>query len=734
VQAPSPEEFARAAQAIVHGDPAAEPLLRDLCRRFPGNAGAHFLLGALLDRLGRVEEALAAMEQSLAIDADGVQALSARASLLLRLGRAGDAQAHLEAATRRQPANAQLWFNFGAALEASGDFTGALAAYDSALALPDAPPEVLMNRGYALARLGRIEEAVENNARLTERLPRNADAHFNLADVLLAARRPQAALAASVRALEIAPDHARARIASGLALAQMGRIDEARAAFEQVRIEDPEALRTFVNIFDTAPWRGGDRFDPELIHFAAGYDKLLDCDWSERDELIERCQRLVRERSQAGTGPADPSLAYDLLTLPVPAATRRAAARGLASRIESRARPPLPFASKPSPGKRLRIGYFSPDFRDHLNAYLLHPLVRLHDRSSFEVFCYSTGPSDRSAIRAQVMAAADGFIDVAALDDERIATRIREDGIDVLVDAGGFTTYARPGAMALRAAPVQVGYLAFPGTQGMDAVPYRIVDRIACPPEQQQDWTEALVYLPDTFFIYDRFEPLAAPSISRSEYGLPDAAFVFCCFNNYYKIEPGIFGVWMNILRNVPGSVLWLAGRNAAAASNLRREALQRGVAADRLVFAPFEPRDRYRARFALADLFLDTPIFNAMTTACDALAAGLPLLTAPGREFPSRVAASLLTAAGFTAGIVESMEAYRLQAIAWGKHRDSLDALRRQCLSQPLSTPLFDTEARVRQLEQAYREMWRRYCGGLPPESFDVVRTSPGNWINRWH
>lgn len=725
-----------AARVVATLDPGGEALLRNLCERYPGDAHPAFLLGALLERLGRDEAALQAFDRALGLDANHVQALSARTAVLLRMGRAAEARQQLEVALERMPSVAQLWFNLGVVQEALNDWPGALEAYDRALALPAPPPGARMNRGYVLTRLGRLEEALANNREFARLQPDDADAHLNVAEVCMSMRRPEEGLVASERALALSPEHSKAAIVRGLALAQLGRLEKSRAAFAQLRARDLDALRNFVNIFDTVPARDPDRFDPELIFLSSSYDGLHDCDWSHWSRLVATLRSEVETRLADGRGMADPALAYHVLTLPLPASMRLEVARAISQRIQSRVGDAaIGPAGPPDPARsRLRVGYLSPDIREHLNAYLLHPVMRLHDRSRFEVYLYCTGPADASAIRRAVAAAADVFVDVAGLEDDGIAEVIRKHGIDVLVDVSGYTTHSRPGVMVRRPAPVQVGYLAFPGTQAMDAVPYRIVDRIASPEEQAQDWTEALVRLPDTFFIYDGLEPLERVELSRSQYELPEDAFVYCCFNNYYKIQPEIFDIWMDILRNVPRGVLWLAGRNPAAASNLRREAQSRGVEPDRLRFAPFDSRARYRARFALADLFLDTPIFNAMTTACDALAAGLPVLTAHGREFPSRVAASLLHAAGFTEGIVDSMEAYRERAIAWGNHPEGLAELRSRRLSNPLSTPLFDAAARVRQLEQAYLEMWRRHCEGLPPQSFDVVRSAAPAWRSPWH
>lgn len=730
----SEEDIASAIEAVKRAEPGEEPLLRDLCRRFPADVRASFLLGALLERLGQEDAALEAFDRTLALEPDHVQALSAKCAVLLRCGRAREAVHLLDEAVIRQPGVDQLRYNLGTAREACGDLHGALAVYDRLLASADFQQAAYMNRGYVLTRLRRLDQALENNRTLVGLAPRMVEAHFNLAEVLLASGKPAEALLACEEALRLVPGYSKARIASGLALSQLGKIDQAREAFERVRREDPGAIAGYVNLYDLRPPDDEDRFDPELIYLSGAFQALHDCDWTRRSELIDEARAIILARASAGRDFADTGLAYEVLTLPLAADLRRAVARGTSARYErNRGNAGLSSPRRnPDPARRLRIGYLSPDFCEHLNAYLMLPVLRLHDRTGFEVVCYSVGPGDSSPIRQSVQAASDRFVDVATLDDAAIAQAIQGDGVDVLVDVGGFTTYSRPGVVARRPAPVQAGYLGFPGTQGMSTVPWRIVDHIASPPGQSGDWTEALVHLPDTFFIYDRPHPFPSPGLSRADYGLPGDGFVFCGFNNYYKIEPGIFTLWMDILRAVPGSVLWLAGRNAIAAANLKREARMRGVDDTRLVFAPFDEREKYLARFALADLFLDTFLFNAMTTACDSLAAGLPVLTLPGREFPSRVAASLLHAAGFEDGIVETPGAYRDRAIEWGRHPDRLRALRREKLSRPAAMPLFDTQSRVRQLEQAYREMWRRHCLDLPPASFEVARTPAVR--NPWH
>jgi protein O-GlcNAc transferase len=694
-----------------------------------------FLLGAARHRLGRLEAALEAFDRVLALAPEHLQALNAKSGMLAALGQPAQAMALLEAACRLYPQDPSLLVNRGYLLEQNAEqHAQALACYDAALALDPTNRAALMNRGGLLTVMGRLAEALDNNRRLVAVQPRDAVAHYNLAETLLALGHNAAALEACGNALEFAPDAVDALVVSGLALSVMGRFEEASNAFRQAEDKDLPAVKRFIARNAAFIGQSAVKLDPELIYLARGYEPLKVCDWRTRDAFVGQFTHLMRERIEAAGEISDPSLVYDALALPIPCALSLGIARMFTKGLFAEPDPKANATVRPARRTgRLKIGYLSPDFREHLNAYLLRPIIELHDRSLFDVVCYSSGPGDDSRIRDRVRAAADEFVDLWELDADAVVDRIRDNGIDILVDTGGFTTFSRPDVMVRQPAPLQVSYLGFPGTLGMDAVPYRISDGIATPDGQRQCWSESLVYLPDTFFIYDAADLPPAPRLARSEYGLPDRGFVFCAFNNYYKIEPDIFDVWMEIVKAVPGSVVWFAGRNPVAVENLRREATQRGVSPDRLVFAPYEDRGRYLARFALADLFLDTLIFNAMTTACDALAAGLPVLTCPGENFTSRVAASLLTAAGFAEGIAGSREAYRDRAIEWGRDPERLQALRRARLSDVRSTPLFDARARVRQLEAAYQAMWRRHEQGLAPKSFEVSRKRAEPLPARW-
>jgi predicted O-linked N-acetylglucosamine transferase (SPINDLY family) len=351
-------------------------------------------------------------------------------------------------------------------------------------------------------------------------------------------------------------------------------------------------------------------------------------------------------------------------------------------------------------------------------------LFERHDRRHFEVTGLSYGPDDRSAMRARLQAGLDRFVDVRGMGDRQVAEWMRDRGIDIAVDLKGFTAGNRAGIFAWRGAPLQVDYLGFPATMGASFIDYIIADRHIIPTELEGAYAEKVVRLPDSYQVNDRQRRIAEHTPSRAEMGLPQRGFVFCSFNNSYKIRPALFDVWMRLLRRVEGSVLWLLHDNAAAIENLRRHAEARGVAADRLVFAPRLELDAHLARHRLADLFLDTFPVNAHTTASDALWAGLPLVTLRGETFVSRVAASLLATVGLSELIADNLADYEALALKLATTPALLTELREKLQAVRLSTPLFDTDRFCRHIESAYRTMHERQLAGAPPQSFDVAAT----------
>lgn len=733
----SPREHADLVSVLAESTPSALlARLEALSRTHADDPRVWFLLGATRHRAGMLREALEAFDRTLQLAPDHLQALNARGGLLAALGRRDEAREVLEKTRARFPDDPAVLVNLGYLYEQ--DVSGgqrALECYDAALALDPCNRSALMNRGYLLTLMKRLPEAVENNRQFVQCHPRLAVAHYNHAESLVAAMRPADALAACDSALALEPSLAKAHVLRGIALAELGRLEDSARALDTARSLDPESTRKLAEVFEHSEVMPEPTPDPESIYLHRGLRHLGSCDWSGWQTFIPDFMARVGRKLDQGLPQRDPSFAYYVQATPAPPVLHRRIMEDFAAQFASRAaeRPPARRQGRRD-ADRIRIGYVSPDFREHLNARLTLPIYRLHDRDRFEVACYSVHPDDGSDIRKRVVEAADRFEEVSGLDSVEIAERIQADGIDILVDLAGITTFSRPDIFAFRPAPVQASYLGFPGTLGADYIQYRITDEMATPPGQRAYWRENLVILPDTFYIYDASEALADVAVARGDYGLPETGTVFCAFHNHYKIDPGIFDVWMRILGRVPGSVIWLAGRDHVATENLRREAFARGIEPERLCFAPVESRERYRARFRLADLYLDTRYFTAMTTACDALWAGLPLITSPGEGFTSRVSASLLAAIGLEDCILPDLDAYEHAAVELASDPSRLARLRDRLARNRLTTPLFDTEARVRQLEAAFAEMWRRHLAGLPPASFEVQRPPRPEFRNRWH
>ena len=396
----------------------------------------------------------------------------------------------------------------------------------------------------------------------------------------------------------------------------------------------------------------------------------------------------------------------------------------IAARLTAKGFPPLEKAlwgGERYRHDKIRIAYISTDFRPHAVACLIAGCFEHHDKTRFETTAISIGADSRSEMRRRIEAAFDHFIDVRAISNQQVAARLREMEIDIAIDLNGYTGDARSGILACRPAPIQVNYLGYPGTMGMPFIDYIIADRVVIPDENRIHYSEHVVYLPYTYQPNDRARVIAEKTPSRLEAGLPETGFVFACFNNPHKISPEMFDIWMRLLHAIDGSVLWLLETTTEISLNLRREAEARGIARERLVFAPVVPQQDYLARQRLADLFLDTRPYNAHTTASDALWAGLPVLTCPGNTFPSRVAASLLHAIGLPELVTASLGEYEEMARTLAQNPERLAAIKAKLMRNRDTEPLFDTASFTRYLESAYTTMWERQQAGLPPASFVV-------------
>jgi predicted O-linked N-acetylglucosamine transferase (SPINDLY family) len=377
--------------------------------------------------------------------------------------------------------------------------------------------------------------------------------------------------------------------------------------------------------------------------------------------------------------------------------------------------------SKKSDYQKIRVGYFSTDFKNHPVAFLIAELFEIHDKSRFETYAFSLARSS-DMMRARLNQSFDHFIDVQNQSDIEIAKIARNLEIDIAIDLNGYTQDARTGIFSHRAAPIQVNYLGYPGTMGANFIDYIVADKTLIPEDSQEHYSEKVVYLPNSYQVNDRKRLISDKQFTRQELGLPENAFVFCCFNNNFKILPDTFNGWMRILNAVEGSILWLFQDNPYVVQNLKKAAQRQGIDSQRLVFAERAPLPEHLARHRYADLFLDTSPYNAHTTASDALWVGLPVLTLMGKSFASRVAASLLSAIGLQELITTTQEEYEALAIELAKNPQKLADIKVKLANNRLSTPLFDTPLFTKHLESAYIKMYERYQAKLPPEHITIV------------
>ena len=661
-------------------------------KKAPAHLGALTNRGNALARLGRHAEAITCYEALLAVRPSDVNALSNRAIALKDLGCYEEAMASCEQALKIDPNSVAASITRGNILAKLARYEEALASFERAAAIDPRDVDALNNRGFALTQLRRFDDAFATFDRALAIDPANIGVLGNRGAALLATNRFEEALAAFDRALALKPDDAETLYHRGHALANLGRYDKAVSAWERVLAIDP-----------------GHPHAPGALAFY----RLMLCDWSKAEEFEAKLTRAL-EDERAVVEP------FTLLAYPIGSADQlRHTQRFVRGRIP--AVPRLARPHKACVGEKIRLAYLSADFRNHATAWLAAELFELHDRSRFEVLGVSYGVDDGSETRRRLVEAFDQFHDVAQRSDREVAQLLLDLDVDIAVDLKGHTQHGRPAILACRPAPVQVSYLGYPATMGVDFIDYVLADRIVLPFDQQQSYSEMIVHLPNCYQINDSKREIAGEAPTRGAVGLPETGFVFCSFNNSYKLTPQFFDVWMQLLRQVEGSVLWLLGTSEAGTRNLRNEASARGVDPSRLVFAPKTEMSKHLARHRLADLFLDNLPVNAHTVASDALWVGLPVLTCMGETFVGRVAASLLSAVGLPELVTRSLDEYEAVALKLATDPGLIASLRKKLAGNRETSPLFDTDRTRRHIERAYVTMWDIAQRGAPPHSFAV-------------
>ena len=686
----------------------------------PRYAHAWFACGNALRDLKRYDEALKAYDRALALEPNWPVAHANRGAVLVQLQRHSEAVASCDRAIALAPDLVLPHANRGGALFYLRRHMEALASSDRALSLDARYAEAWLVRANVLTELKQYDEALAVYDRAIGLKPDLAEAWLGRGNVYTELARYDDASVAYDRALALKPDLAEAWLGRGRIFSELKRRDDASAAYEKtlrLKPDLPEAwlgrgsVITELAQYDEA-FAAYDRalaLKPDLKYAGGGRlnAKLMLCNWTNLEPEMAQLLAETREGKPS-------SVPFTILAAPSSAADQlRCARRYVEDQLQFS---PL-WRGEVYSHDRIRVAYLSADFAEHAVAQMTIGLFEQHDRSRFEVTGVSFGPDQDSPMRQRIKGAFEHFVDVRDKSDQEIAELIRRLEIDIAVDLTGFTLNNRLNVFARRPAPIQVNYLGYPGTLGASYIDYILADPTIIPEDQCAFYDERVVWLPESYQVNDNRRAISADTPTRAECGLPDTGFVFCCFNNAYKITPAMFDIWMRLLQAVEGSVLWLRDNGAAATANLRREAERRGVAAERVIFAGrVALMADHLARYRQADLFLDTLPYNAHTTASDALSAGVPVLTCLGSTFAGRVAASVLRTIGLDDLVARSLADYEALALSLARNPAQLASVKERLARGAKTSALFDTERTTRQFEAAYTMMWQRHQNGQAP------------------
>ncbi len=548
------------------------------------------------------------------------------------------------------------------------------------------------NCGNALKELTRFDEALASYDRAIELKLNDAEVYSNRGLTLQELKKTDEALASYDRAISLKPDYADAYFNRGITLHKLNRLDKALTSFNR-------AIEL--------------KLDIDFLLSYSLYTKIQLCIWDDLSQRLNEITKKIINNEKA-------ALPFSMLVL-VDEPEIQKKTNEIYVKKECPTINVLPKIKRYPKHSKIRVGYFSADFHDHATMHLMAELFECHDKKKFELIAFSFGPDKKDEWRQRVLLCFDQFVDVRLKSDQEISLLARKMEIDIAIDLKGFTRDSRPNIFAEGSAPIQVSYLGYPCTMAADYIDYLIADSILIPEEKQQHYSEKIVYMPNSYQVNVSKRNISETSLMRHEFGLPNTGFVFCCFNNNYKITPTIFAGWMRILKAVENSVLWLFESNKAASKNLKKESKKFGINEDRLVFATYTTVEEHLNRIKLADLFIDTLPYNAHTTTSDALRMGLPVLTCIGNTFASRVAASLLNAVNLQELITNTQEQYESFAIKLAMHPEKLNTIKEKLIKNLPTAALYDTQLFVRHLESAYLNMYDRYQKGLNPDHIYV-------------
>jgi predicted O-linked N-acetylglucosamine transferase (SPINDLY family) len=666
-------------------------LLNVACNQNSCSPEALYYLGSMQLKRNLFIEAIKTFKKSISKGGEFFEALHDLATAQASVGDLTSSLDNYQKCLKFGETSFELFFNIARIFDELKRYDEALAHYDKALSLKPDYAEGWSNKGVVLNELKRYDEALAHYDKALRLKPEYAEAWSNKGGTLNELRRYNEAIAHYDKALNLKPEYAEAWSNKGGALNELRRYDEAVAHYEKALSLKPDI-----------DWIYGD-----LAH-----TKMRMCNWSTFPDALE----IISKKLTVNEKVISP---FKLLSL-----NDKATLHKKCSEVYVQSKHPtihdLGPILKHRKNEKIRVGYFSCDFRNHPISILMAELFELHDKSKFEIIAFSFGIDDESLLRLRLSKAFNQFIDVSGMSDLDIATLSRELCIDIAVDLGGHTAGARTNIFAYRAAPIQVSYLGYLGTIGAEYIDYIFADNTTIPKCLKKLHTEKIVYLP-SYQVNDRKRHISDKQFIKTELSLPETSFIFCCFNNNYKILPATFDGWMRILKAVHGSVLFLYAENEWVEQNLKKEAIVRGVESTKLVFGKQMPTAEYLARYQVCDLFLDTFPYNAGATASDALWAGLPVLTLMGQSFASRMAASILNAIGLSELITTTQKEYEALAIELAINPQKLADIKYKLETNRLTASLFDTPLFTKNIETAYIRMVERYHADLEPEHINI-------------
>lgn len=668
----------------------------------PDCAEAYFNMGNLQTKEGDLKGAADSYQKTLKAKPELFDACFNLANIYLEQQDSDAAVAYYRRCLGIKPDHFSSHLNLGNAFKQKGNLQAASDSYYRALKIKPDLLEAHNNLGNLHKDMGRFDLALQHYRQVLMYDASNETAQFNMGILLYENNHVTHAVSCFQKAIFIKKDFTEAFKYLGVALSRQSRQDEAVLCFEKALEIEPSDIEIRSYLIH------------QLQHI---------CDWQNLGKLNKQLNSLIEKTIAADGDLTEPP--FIALSRCMAPKYNCAAARARTKRlVDSKIylSDYFNFEKRRSEStSSITIGYLSGDFHDHATSHLMLRVFGLHDRSAFKIQAYSYGPGDDSKYRRKIQQDCDRFVDVSSLANHEIAKKIYSDKVDILVDLKGHTRGGRLGICAYRPAPVQASYLGFPGTCGADFIDYIITDKIVSPPEHFPFYDEKFVYLANSYQVTDYHQEISQKVYRKTDFGFPADAFIFCSFNQSYKIDPKVFDTWMNILRRTARAYLWLLDCGESAKRNLKKEAAARGIIPDRIIFAEKWPKQEHLARYRVADLALDTRQVNGHTTTSDALWAGVPVVTQFGKHFASRVSASLLSAIDLPSLVTCDLAAYEDLAVGLAENREKLGNISKDLQKKRLTAPLFDTPRFVANIERAYKKMWYIFVKGQAPRVLDV-------------